>query len=232
MSALAFPHAELRAGANAGTRRGRAARRRHLSAVPGGRAGVARPVTRVVSAHPTVGSSAVALVPSPAALVGPLAPAPTRRLAPALPDLTSAPALAPVPAPLARPERDGAPVRPVRRPVRRSDALPGETVEPARTAVDAPLRLTVRGRRVLVVLGLVIAAALGSVLGLAFPSEPAAPTEVATVVVSPGESLWAIAAEHAAPGADVRVVVDQIMELNSLATSTVVAGQALTVPVG
>jgi LysM repeat protein len=232
MSALAFPHAELGTGAHAGTRRARTTRRRHLSAVPGGRTGAGRPVTRVVSAHPAVTSSAVALVASPEALVGPLAPLPTRRLRPALPDLTAAPTLAPVSVPLARPERDGAPVRPVRRPVRRSDARSAETAESARTIEEAPLRLTVRGRRVLAVLGLVVAAVLGSVLGLAFPSEPAAPTEVATVVVSPGESLWAIAAEHTAPGADVRVMIDQIMELNSLATSTVVAGQALTVPVG
>ncbi|TDE90921.1 LysM peptidoglycan-binding domain-containing protein [Occultella glacieicola] len=94
------------------------------------------------------------------------------------------------------------------------------------------MRLTVRGRRVLVALGLVVAAVLGSLLGLAFPSAPAAPEEVASVVVAPGESLWAIAAEHAEPGADVRTLIDQIVELNSLESSTVVAGQRLDIPVG
>ncbi|WP_246465205.1 LysM peptidoglycan-binding domain-containing protein [Ruania alkalisoli] len=101
---------------------------------------------------------------------------------------------------------------------------------PARSA-EGRLRLTVRGQIVLSVLALVVAAGIGSLLGLALPADEALPSEVATVTVGPGESLWGIAQQAAGPGEDVRVVIDQIMTLNSLADSTVHAGQQLSIPV-
>src|SRR5699024_412050 len=79
---------------------------------------------------------------------------------------------------------------------------------PAATA--APLRLTDRGRAVLVVLAFVLAAAFGAGVGLALPTQEAAPEQVQSVTVGPGESLWTVAEGVAAEGQDVRVVIDQI----------------------
>jgi hypothetical protein len=49
------------------------------------------------------------------------------------------------------------------------------------------------------------------------------------IVVRPGQSLWSIAAT-VAPAADPRVVIPQIEQANSLAASTVYAGETLWVP--
>jgi hypothetical protein len=49
------------------------------------------------------------------------------------------------------------------------------------------------------------------------------------VVVERGQTLWTIA-EAAAPGADPRVVIQQIMDTNALAGSTIRAGELLWVP--
>ena len=48
-----------------------------------------------------------------------------------------------------------------------------------------------------------------------------------TVVVQPGDTLWSIAADIA-PGADVRITVDQLVALNG--ASPIVPGQELVVP--
>ena len=56
-----------------------------------------------------------------------------------------------------------------------------------------------------------------------------APTEVVTV--GSGDTLWAIAADLADDG-DVRAMINQIEELNSLESSMVVLGQRLVVPAG
>ena len=48
-----------------------------------------------------------------------------------------------------------------------------------------------------------------------------------TVVVQPGDTLWAIAAD-VAPDADVRITVDQLIALNG--SSPIVAGQELVLP--
>ena len=96
----------------------------------------------------------------------------------------------------------------------------------------APLRLTARGRAVLVALAFALAAAVGVGAGLAFPAEEPMPEQVQSVTVAPGESLWTIAAEVAGDGQDVRVVIDQIMALNNLSAATVHAGAELTVPAG
>jgi LysM domain len=49
------------------------------------------------------------------------------------------------------------------------------------------------------------------------------------VVVQPGQTLWSIAAS-AEPSADPRVVIQQIMTVNSLTTTQIQAGQLLWVP--
>ena len=96
------------------------------------------------------------------------------------------------------------------------------------------LRLTTRGRRVLVALAAApLAVGIGfSVLagGSALASgEQSAPVEFETVTVMPGDTLWSIA-EEVAPGADPRDVVDAIIRLNALPSGSLTAGQSLALP--
>ncbi|HEX7105567.1 MAG TPA: LysM peptidoglycan-binding domain-containing protein [Acidothermaceae bacterium] len=116
---------------------------------------------------------------------------------------------------------------------------PGRRGErPAVSARRAPLRLTRRGRLV-AVLGLVLLASLLSALVLALAMGPASGRSAAappaagaagsTVVVQPGDTLWAIAS-RVAPKADPRVVVQQIIDRNGLASASVQAGQLLVLP--
>ncbi|GAB4098782.1 LysM peptidoglycan-binding domain-containing protein [Sinomonas halotolerans] len=100
-----------------------------------------------------------------------------------------------------------------------------------------PLRLTRRGRFVLIILPLSLAMvgllALWAALMAPAHAEAemlAGPGEAVAVTVQPGDSLWTIAAEHA-PGQDARVTIGQIQELNDLTGSRVVAGERLLVPV-
>lgn len=104
-------------------------------------------------------------------------------------------------------------------------------------AVQAPLRLTRRGRFVFFGLPLILLAAL--VLSLAgFLNAPAKAADSAseltltptvTVTVQPGESLWAIAGA-VAPERDPRDVVADIVQLNNLGAARVIPGQQLYVP--
>lgn len=102
---------------------------------------------------------------------------------------------------------------------------------PQRESADrAPLRLTVRGRRVLAALVILLCAVLGSIGGAALASAQQLPTDVTSVTVSSGDTLWSIAAEVATPGSDVRDVMAQIAALNGLHGSDLQAGQQLDVP--
>jgi Tfp pilus assembly protein FimV len=94
------------------------------------------------------------------------------------------------------------------------------------------VRLTRRGRRLVVALALGGAVGLGAWLaplvtgaegGLRLAGE-------SSVVVEPGDTVWSIAGEVVADGQDVRVVVDAIEELNDLQDSAVVPGQVLQLP--
>ncbi|WP_458782183.1 LysM peptidoglycan-binding domain-containing protein [Arthrobacter sp. D3-16] len=106
-----------------------------------------------------------------------------------------------------------------------------------RPAPLPPLRLTRRGKIVLIGMPLVLLAAL--LLSLAgFFNSPAkasdsaadlAVTPTITVTVQPGESLWAIAGS-VAPERDARDVVADIVQLNNLAPGAVLPGQQLFVP--
>lgn len=95
------------------------------------------------------------------------------------------------------------------------------------------LRLTTRGRRVLVVLAAMPAAlALSAAIiggGSALASREAGAGSFATVTVSPGDSLWSIA-EEVAPTADPRDVVDAIVRLNALDRPVLSAGQTIAIP--
>ena len=108
----------------------------------------------------------------------------------------------------------------------------------ARPAPLPPLRLTRRGKIVLIGIPLVLLAAI--LLSLAgFFNSPAkasdspedlAVTPTVTVTVQPGESLWAIAGS-VAPERDARDVVADIVQLNNLTAGAVLPGQQLYVPI-
>jgi len=91
------------------------------------------------------------------------------------------------------------------------------------------IRLTRRGRLVLLVL---LAVAMITLLGVTRTAvawaEPSGPT-TRTVVVQAGDSLWGIA-RTVDPQRDPRAVIAEIEELNNLDAAPVVAGQALLVP--
>lgn len=99
------------------------------------------------------------------------------------------------------------------------------------------LHLTRRGWIVLVAVPLALLAAAVLIFGSFFTSQARAATvggavsDTVRVNVASGETLWALAAEYA-PERDPRAVVEEIVELNALASSTVQAGQSLHIPVG
>lgn len=100
----------------------------------------------------------------------------------------------------------------------------------------APIRLTRRGRAVLVtfaatvtLVSLWLTVGPGALAGgRASHHGPSGPAE--TVVVEPGDTLWDIATD-ADPGADPRRVVQRIIDLNGLGGNpTVQPGQELRLP--
>jgi LysM repeat protein len=99
-------------------------------------------------------------------------------------------------------------------------------------AASGPVRLTRRGRLVLTLLFLVALTAVLTVFGAtsAATREAGRPVPTRIVVVAPGDTLWAIAADVAAPG-EVREVVHRIQELNAMSGSGLTVGQELAVPV-
>jgi LysM domain-containing protein len=100
-----------------------------------------------------------------------------------------------------------------------------------------PLRLTRRGRIVIAVAAVLLVTLISLLAaGVAQatshgPAPRAARQDLLQVVVRPGQTLWSVA-ESADPDQDTRVVVQQIIDLNSLAGATVSAGQQLWVPRG
>lgn len=128
--------------------------------------------------------------------------------------------------------------RPVAVPEASSHQFP-RAAAPRSTTAKAlpPLRLTRRGRIVLVGIPLMLLAAV--LLSLAgFFTSPAkasdsvadlAPTPSVSVTVQPGDSLWGIAG-FVAPDRDARDVVADIVQLNNLTGGAVLPGQRLFVP--
>lgn len=108
-------------------------------------------------------------------------------------------------------------------------------------AARTPIKLTRRGRVVVgVLIGLAMAAVAVAiwlaVAGQAQASSQVGPrvpagNSVSRVVVRPGETLWAIAAQ-ADPAADPRTVIPEIIDLNSLSGTSLQVGQVLLVPKG
>lgn len=94
------------------------------------------------------------------------------------------------------------------------------------------VRLTRRGRVVVVLAALLLALVVGVALGGVSSASEEAGAQQATevVVVNEGDTLWAIAAEVADEG-EVREMVSEIRELNNLDSSVVNLGQEIHVPV-
>lgn len=100
----------------------------------------------------------------------------------------------------------------------------------AAPAKAARLRLTRRGRIVLVVLPALLALS-GALLAAAPGVAEAAPRQAPhTVVVGTGDTLWTIA-ERIAPNTDPRVTVSAIERANGLAGARLDAGTVLVLPV-
>ncbi|MGI8667623.1 MAG: LysM peptidoglycan-binding domain-containing protein [Jatrophihabitans sp.] len=99
------------------------------------------------------------------------------------------------------------------------------------TPAAAPLRLTRRGIAVVVlatlVLGMVLLLIAHASAGGSAAATPALPPGT-VVTVQPGDTLWSIA-QRADPNRDPRRVVDQLRELNHLASPSLTAGQTLKV---
>lgn len=107
-------------------------------------------------------------------------------------------------------------------------------VIPASTRPSTRLRLTTRGRAVLlafasVPLAVGIAfAALSGGSAIASGADTAA-VSVETVTVMPGDTLWSIAT-GVAPGADPRDVIGEISRMNLLRGGELQIGQTLAIP--
>jgi hypothetical protein len=112
-------------------------------------------------------------------------------------------------------------------------------VPPVRAGTRPRTRLTRRGRivvSVLVILATLLVVALAWLAGTATaqaarsgPSARDVYRNLTSVVVRPGESLWAIATQ-AEPTADPRSVIQEIVDLNALGGTSIQPGQRLWVP--
>jgi len=121
----------------------------------------------------------------------------------------------------------------------RPAARPARPARPAHPgAPQSAVRLTRRGRRVVVALAVLVAALAAVVVSLAAGGGALASDHrsagsgyqgMRQVVVEPGQTLWSLAAA-ADPQADPRLVIPQIVSANSLAGSAIYAGEQLWVP--
>ncbi|MFI7600614.1 LysM peptidoglycan-binding domain-containing protein [Actinoplanes sp. NPDC049681] len=94
----------------------------------------------------------------------------------------------------------------------------------------APLRLTRRGRIVVLTFFFLLASLASAVLWTtASRADDPQRGPVPTVVVQPDDTLWSIA-ERVAPGRAPREVIDEIRDLNNIKGSYVYAGDTLLVP--
>ena len=91
------------------------------------------------------------------------------------------------------------------------------------------LRLTRRGRAVILLVAALAFLALAPWRAIASTPAGTIPTGWVTVTVAPGDTLWAYA-ESAHPGADPRPAIAEIKAANGLASSTLQPGQVLVVP--
>ncbi|PZS34220.1 MAG: hypothetical protein DLM59_05210 [Pseudonocardiales bacterium] len=90
-------------------------------------------------------------------------------------------------------------------------------------------RITRRGRLVLTLTVVAVIGLLSLVASRSPASHPGRAAPAGSVVVQPGDTLWAVAV-RADPHADPRVTVDRIVRLNGLADVSVRPGQHLRLP--
>ncbi len=105
-----------------------------------------------------------------------------------------------------------------------------EATPPARR--PAALRLTRRGRLVMVVLFLAALLAGGVLFGSTSTratGEAGAPRDYQYLVVQPGQTLWGIA-KAVAPQDDPRATIEAIRRLNALPDAGIEAGQRIALP--
>lgn len=106
----------------------------------------------------------------------------------------------------------------------------------AQRPAQGPLTLTRRGRFLLVGLPIALGVAALILLGAFLTSQAQAgeslpaPSETLEVTVVSGETLWDLAVQYA-PERDPREVVAEMLELNDLRTSVLLAGESISVPV-
>jgi len=116
-------------------------------------------------------------------------------------------------------------------PVRRLRLIETDRQYHPRSARSSHQRAVYRRRRVLATLiglGLVLVIARAGVMfGGSALATPERLPHVSQVVVQPGDTLWSLAARVAAPGQDVRPIVDAMER--TLGTSTVFAGETVSV---
>jgi Tfp pilus assembly protein FimV len=91
-----------------------------------------------------------------------------------------------------------------------------------------PVRLTRRGRAVIVLISLVALFGIFS-LGRVSSQAAAPPAAPRQVVVAPGETLWDLAV-RSQPQMDPRLTVQALMSLNHLQSSRLTPGEVLLLP--
>jgi LysM repeat protein len=102
---------------------------------------------------------------------------------------------------------------------------------PAAARPRSSVRLTRRGRVVVVLLALLAAIAVGIVVaaGSVATGEGGTSEPTAVVQVGPGDTLWGIASAAADDG-DVAAMMHRIEKLNALDSGMLVSGQKLLIP--
>jgi LysM repeat protein len=106
------------------------------------------------------------------------------------------------------------------------------TMPTASPVLTTSVRLTRRGRLVVLAAALIAVLAVGFFLasGSVATGEPGTAEPTRVVLVGAGDTLWGIASDLADDG-DVRAMIERISQLNALDSGMVVAGQKLVVPV-
>ncbi|HEY0869629.1 MAG TPA: LysM peptidoglycan-binding domain-containing protein [Acidothermaceae bacterium] len=116
-----------------------------------------------------------------------------------------------------------------------SAPLRAERLRTSETLTPGHIRLTRRGRLALLgvaMLCMLFGFSIGNLVsfGSSAPSYPTTPSAGSpTIVVQPGQTLWAIATQ-VAPHADPRATVQRIIDLNHLGGTTLQVGESLALP--